>query len=83
MASEKGLAAILWEDDKPQRVRLTAGSEDKNNGFLVETEHQLNEYFEGKRESFSVKLDFVGTDFQKKCLEGAFDYPLWGDQKLW
>jgi len=33
---------------------------------LRECVTQLYEYFEGKRKSFDLKLDFEGTDFQKK-----------------
>ena len=50
VASEKGLAAILWANDNPQRVRLASGPEDKNNPILLKTERQLNEYFAGTRE---------------------------------
>ncbi len=65
IATEKGLAAILWEDDKPNRVKVTAGETDKSHPVLLECEKQLNEYFAGKRKEFSVKLDPVGTEFQK------------------
>jgi methylated-DNA-[protein]-cysteine S-methyltransferase len=66
VGSEAGLAAVLWENDDPRRVRLELGSQDEHHPVLVEAERQLNEYFAGKRKSFSVKLDFVGTPFQKK-----------------
>jgi len=66
VASDKGLAGILWEHDNPERVRLTPRTEDTGNPVLLETEKQLNEYFAGKRRSFSVTLDYVGTPFQKK-----------------
>ena len=36
VASERGLAAILWEDDDPRRVRLEPQREDPNNDILVE-----------------------------------------------
>src|SRR5258706_5508863 len=66
VGSDKGLTAILWENDNPRRVRLDPLSEDKNHPMLLEAEHQLNDYFSGKRKSFSLKLDFKGTEFQKK-----------------
>jgi methylated-DNA-[protein]-cysteine S-methyltransferase len=65
VASETGLIAILWENDNPRRVRLTDLVEDNNQGILVETERQLNEYFAGKRDKFSIPLDMRGTAFQK------------------
>lgn len=45
VASEQGLAAILWKDDSPRRVRLTNVVKDENNPILLETERQLREYF--------------------------------------
>jgi methylated-DNA-[protein]-cysteine S-methyltransferase len=65
VASETGLIAILWENDNPRRVRLTDLVEDNNQGILVETERQLNEYFAGKRDEFAIPLDMRGTAFQK------------------
>ena len=66
VASERGLAAILWENDDPKRVRLAALVEDKSHPVLRETERQLNDYFAGKLKKFSLKFDFAGTDFQRK-----------------
>ena len=66
VASERGLAAILWENDDPKRVRLAALVEDKNHPVLCETERQLNDYFAGKLKEFSLKFDSAGTDFQRK-----------------
>jgi len=34
--------------------------------FLQKTAHQLEEYFEGTRTEFNLKLNPEGTDFQKK-----------------
>ncbi len=75
VASDKGLAGILWEQDNPRRVRLSPVSEDKNHPVLVEAERQLNDYFSGKRKSFSVKLDFKGTEFQKKVWAALLTIP--------
>jgi AraC family transcriptional regulator of adaptative response/methylated-DNA-[protein]-cysteine methyltransferase len=36
------------------------------NNHIISVEKQLNEYFEGKRNSFSVPLYLIGTDFQKR-----------------
>jgi methylated-DNA-[protein]-cysteine S-methyltransferase len=75
VASDKGLTAILWENDKPRRVRLAPISEDKNHPVLVEAERQLKDYFSKKRKSFSVKLDFRGTEFQKKVWAALLTIP--------
>jgi methylated-DNA-[protein]-cysteine S-methyltransferase len=65
VASGHGLAAILWENDDPLRVRLEPLVETANQPILVETAKQLSEYFAGERQTFSIPLDPAGTDFQK------------------
>ena len=75
IASDNGLAAILWEDDNPGRVRLSPVAEDKNHPVLVETKRQLKDYFAGKLTSFSLKLDFKGTEFQKKVWAALLTIP--------
>ncbi len=65
VASEKGLVAILWENDNPRRVRLAELVANEKHPVLLETERQLREYFSGKRKAFSVALDIRGTRFQK------------------
>src|SRR5580765_5770442 len=49
VATDEGLAAILWENDRPGRVRLTLEAESGDHPVLVETERQLEEYFAGRR----------------------------------
>ncbi|SDA10814.1 methylated-DNA-[protein]-cysteine S-methyltransferase [Nitrosospira sp. Nsp18] len=69
------LSAILWEHDKPNRVRLGPMHEEKDSPILAETERQLNEYFAGKRNCFELELDFVGTEFQRKVWEALLTIP--------
>ena len=66
IASQRGLAAILWENDDPKRVWLAPLVEDENHPVLRKAERQLNDYFAGKLEKFSLRFDFAGTEFQKK-----------------
>lgn len=75
MASDKGLAAILWENDDPHRVRLGPRSEDRAHPVLREAERQLGEYFAGTREVFDLPLDFHGTDFQKRVWQQLLAIP--------
>jgi methylated-DNA-[protein]-cysteine S-methyltransferase len=75
IASEKGLSAILWEDDDPKRVRQLSPIEDKKNPILTQTEQELNEYFDGKRKAFTIPLDPVGTEFQKKVWKELTSIP--------
>lgn len=75
IASDDGLAAILWGKDNPHRAYLDTVSEDKNHPILLETERQLKEYFDGKRKKFDLKLDFEGTTFQKNVWQALLTIP--------
>ena len=43
VATDRGLAAILWENDRPRRVRLNLEAEQASHPVLVEAERQLTE----------------------------------------
>ncbi|ANB75248.1 methylated-DNA--[protein]-cysteine S-methyltransferase [Paraburkholderia phytofirmans] len=75
VANGNRLAAILWENDKPNRVRLPERVEADDRPILIETERQLNEYFAGTRDRFDLELDFQGTDFQKKVWAALLTIP--------
>jgi methylated-DNA-[protein]-cysteine S-methyltransferase len=75
VASDEGLAGLLWENDRPSRVRLDVDDEDPNHPVLVETERQLEEYFAGRRRAFAVKLDMAGTAFQRKVWDALLTIP--------
>jgi methylated-DNA-[protein]-cysteine S-methyltransferase len=75
VASDHGLAAILWEGDDPRRIRLEASEEAPDHPVLVEAERQLNEYFDGERTSFSLDLDCAGTEFQKQVWRTLLTIP--------
>jgi methylated-DNA-[protein]-cysteine S-methyltransferase len=75
VASDKGLAAILWQNDRPNRVRLSPLSEEPDNPILLEAERQLGEYFAGKLKAFTVPLDFKGTEFQKSVWRALLTIP--------
>jgi methylated-DNA-[protein]-cysteine S-methyltransferase len=75
VANGSRLAAILWENDKPNRVRLGPMSEAPDNPILIRTARQLEEYFSGTRDCFDLELDFAGTDFQKKVWAALLTIP--------
>ncbi len=75
VASDEGLAAILWENDRPGRVRLDIGAEDAMHPVLAETGRQLDEYFDGRRQQFALPLDMSGTTFQRKVWNALLTIP--------
>ena len=75
VASDRGLAAILWENDSPKRVRLNIVGEAPDHPVLVEAERQLGEYFSGRRQAFDLPLDFVGTEFQTRVWMALLNIP--------
>jgi methylated-DNA-[protein]-cysteine S-methyltransferase len=75
VASDDGLAAILWENDDPRRVRLNIVAEDNGHPALLAAERQLKEYFAGRRKSFDLRLDFTGTAFQSKVWNALLEIP--------
>ncbi|QEE30419.1 methylated-DNA--[protein]-cysteine S-methyltransferase [Terriglobus albidus] len=75
VASDKGLAAILWENDSPRRVPLTGLVEGDRHPILLKAERQLEEYFGGSRRAFDLPLDMRGTTFQKDVWEALLAIP--------
>jgi methylated-DNA-[protein]-cysteine S-methyltransferase len=75
VANDSRLAAILWENDKPDRVRLGPMREAPDNPILMRTAQQLREYFAGTRSRFDLELEFTGTEFQKKVWAALLTIP--------
>ena len=68
VASERGLRAVLWPNERPGRVQLgesTVGNATAD-AVLAEAVRQLEEYFRGERRAFDLPLDPVGTEFQQQ-----------------
>ena len=61
VASEKGLVAIDVRKNVKQEVTAKHPSAQ---AILIRTKKQLEQYFAGKRTTFDVALDLVGTEFQ-------------------
>lgn len=74
VASDKGLAAVLWENDRPGRVPLGPMVEGRND-LLDEAERQLSSYFEHSAQAFDLPLDFRGTDFQRQVWSALLEIP--------
>ncbi len=69
------LAAVLWENDRPNRVLLGPMSEDAGSDILDRTERQLGEYFAGRLQRFDLELEFHGTAFQQKVWQALLNIP--------
>ena len=56
VASSNALIAVLWEEERPDRVKLGAMSLDPEHPILIEAERQISEYFVGERIDFDLPL---------------------------
>jgi methylated-DNA-[protein]-cysteine S-methyltransferase len=75
VASDEGLAAILWDNSRPLPVYLADVVDNPAHPTLLCAETELNEYFSRNRKSFSVRLDMRGTYFQKQVWEALLAIP--------
>jgi len=75
VASDDGLAAILWENDRSRRVPLNVDLKDDHHPVLIEAQRQIEEYFAGRRKEFALKLDVGGTAFQRKVWNALLTIP--------
>lgn len=76
IASDKGLTAVLWDYGESDHTPVVATSiESNDHPILLEAEKQLTEYFEKKRTTFTLELDFIGTEFQKKVWHAMLTIP--------
>jgi methylated-DNA-[protein]-cysteine S-methyltransferase len=74
VASGVGLRAVLWPDDRVERVPLPMLTRDPSL-VLNETARQLDEWFAAKRTTFELPLDLRGTPFQVAAWHALADIP--------
>ena len=76
IASHRGLRAILWPKETPQRTGIQARVRRMpDHPVLRQTADQLDEYFFGRRTHFDVPLDLEGTRFQLAAWRALADIP--------
>ncbi len=75
IASDMGLAAVLWEGEDYTRTKLPTPERQDQHPVLLQTAMQLEAYFDRKRTDFTVPLDFRGTDFQVRVWEALLRIP--------
>ena len=68
VASDSGLVELAFGRKK----RANCVEDPKR---LAKYRKQLDEYFAGKREEFTLPLDIRGTDFQKRCWQQLLKIP--------
>jgi len=67
-ANSEGITSLYFVDEKTKAVS-------KNNELLKEAVIQLEEYFNGIRKEFGLKLNPHGTDFQKRVWNELLNVP--------
>lgn len=75
VASANALVAVLWERERPHRVRLPVSTLDLQHPILIESERQLKEYFAGTRTAFDLPLEPNGSEFQKNVWRALREIP--------
>jgi methylated-DNA-[protein]-cysteine S-methyltransferase len=75
VASDAGLVAVLWENDRPDRVRLGPTVAAPDHLVLREAQRQLTAYFAGELSHFTVPLDPRGTEFQRSVWAALLTIP--------
>jgi methylated-DNA-[protein]-cysteine S-methyltransferase len=75
VASTNALVAILWERERPNRIKLVMPKCEPQQPVLLKTERQLKEYFTGTRKEFHIPLEPAGTEFQKKVWRALQEIP--------
>ena len=68
VATDDFLVAVQWMP--AERFDETAvQTENRQHPLLLETEHQLNDYFFNHRQLFTIPFRLTGSDFQRKIWE--------------
>ena len=75
VSQQAHLVAVLWENDRPLRVRLGQMQPAGNELVLLQARQQLNEYFQGQRQQFELPLHMQGTGFQQQVWHALQSIP--------
>ena len=78
ISSPLGFTKIVGDDDGIVSITVLNSEEKITDIIPVELEDcvfQLQEYFDGKRKDFDIKLNPEGTDFQKKVWNHLLEIP--------
>lgn len=78
IASATGVARLLWESEKNQRVQFASGNPSRTGRIILDkAEQQIVRYFSGKPITPNVPIDLAGTPFQMRVWQKLLLIP-WG-----
>lgn len=73
-STSKGICMLSFYDKfhidaqlKNLKERFNAQIIASNNDFFIQLQHELDDYFQGKRTCFTLPLQLLGTSFQVQC----------------
>src|SRR5689334_16410294 len=69
VCSDEGLTAALFDQEYAARVGLAEMRTSDGNLLLQHAKRELEEYFAGTRQRFTVRVSPRGTPFQQACWE--------------
>ncbi len=76
ITSDKALIAVLFgRYESFSLIKRDEMAENNNHPLLLKTERQLKEYFDNKRKTFDIPIEFIGSEFQKKVWEALLTIP--------
>ncbi len=75
IATQSGLAAVLWDGEDYQRTKMPDAQKDLQHPILLQVALQLREYFAKRRTVFDLPLDLKGTAFQLKVWAALLAIP--------
>jgi len=82
VASAKALVAVLWEQERPNRVRLGTLKLDQCHPILLETERQLSGIFRRRKNSVCGSSRATRQRISEKSLVGVEGNTVWQDPEL-
>ena len=75
VTDDKSLTQISWENPGIIPVQRDPAFENENHPLLLQAAEELNEYFAGRRQVFSIDVNPAGTEFQKKIWKALLTIP--------
>ena len=64
------------------KKRLKTAFLPEDDAVIRQTRSELQEYFAGNRQEFSIPLDYPGTPFENESVERTPQDPLWRNPQL-